>query len=236
MKLHVHDEKVRSNIELIIDEVKRLRQNHPERIKVLHFVFHRQTGMLQLPKVKDSDYLPIDLHIDLEARDVYFSDQLVGVEKMALNTLTETCTDLKKIVLRLIDIRQLVHLDLQSSLEGVKGSRLLHEAWHSVDRAGAEKILKGHAKGSFLFRKDNFAAGLEEILSRAKNEKINCFTLTFIDYDNQVRDKTILRWNNRWMFYDDDPTLTKDFYSSFEDLLASLGAVLKKPVLNLAKV
>lgn len=106
----------------------------------------------------------------------------------------------------------------------------LKKAWHVVNREEAEHLLLTAAVGSYLFRKDHFASCLEEILSTAKKQPLHCYTLTYLDHDHQVRDKTLVSWNHHWQFYDDDPSLTGRAFPSLEALLESLGSTLKFPL------
>lgn len=103
----------------------------------------------------------------------------------------------------------------------------MKKVWVEVSRTEAEKLFEKAKPGTYLFRKDIFASCLEEILISAKREDLRCFTLSYVDGEKQVHDKTIVKWKNRWMFYDDDPTLSGDYYHSFEDLLLSMKKVLK---------
>ena len=109
---------------------------------------------------------------------------------------------------------------------------LLKRAWRAVQREGAEKILSPTIPGTYLFRKDHFASCLEEILSGAKKASIQCYTLAYLDGERQIREKTVVHWGSRWLFYDDDPSLDESSFTSLEALLASLGSF--KPIEPLA--
>ncbi len=115
-------------------------------------------------------------------------------------------------------------------LEDAKSEQLLKKAWHAVDREEAERLLFTAPLGSYLFRKDHFASCLEEILVRAKKGRMNCYTLTYLGTDQQVREKTVVHWNDHWLFYDDDPSLMGRSFTSLEILLRSLGSALTKPL------
>src|SRR4051812_35605779 len=115
-------------------------------------------------------------------------------------------------------------------LEDAKSAELLKQGWHAVDREEAEKLLFTAPLGSYLFRKDHFANCLEEILVRAKKGPMSCYTMAYLDVDQQVREKTIVHWNDHWLFYDDDPSLMGRSFTSLEMLLLSLGTTLKKPL------
>jgi hypothetical protein len=91
-------------------------------------------------------------------------------------------------------------------------------------------MLLNTTPGTYLFRKDGFSGVMEEILSLAKKSWIRCFTLIYLDLERQVRDKTIVTWKEYWLFYNDDLTLSENYFESLEQLLSSLEAVLKRPL------
>lgn len=107
---------------------------------------------------------------------------------------------------------------------------LVQEAWHQVDRLGAEAILANKALGSFFFRKDEYAARLEEQLNAHLEKKVVCFTLSYLETKDHVIDRTIVCKEGRWYFYDDDPQLNELSYESIEDLLTHAGSSLTYPV------
>lgn len=110
---------------------------------------------------------------------------------------------------------------------------IIHEAWHQVDRIGAEKLLLHHQTiGNYLFRKDPIAEQLEKRLSKEWKISIKCLTLTYLDPEEHVRDLTIVLKGDLWMFYDDSPNLKGQFYETVEELLATMDNVLSKPLLH----
>jgi hypothetical protein len=235
-KLHIQNEKVRRNIALIIETIRR--HGHApgtERHRTtLTFALDPQTGLLQL---EAPQYRIIEIHLDLNKREVDVvekgSQQLFNIEEMqpkGQQVLSETCHYLKLALAHLHDIHEIAHLELEPSMDEIKGRTLLHEAWHAIERQDAELILLNTMPGTYLFRKDRFAGVMEEILSAAKQTRIKCMTLTYLDPQGQVRDKTIVVWKDHWLFYDDDPTLSGSYFQSLEDLLFSLGNVLKRPL------
>jgi hypothetical protein len=111
-----------------------------------------------------------------------------------------------------------------------KSHAFLKKAWQFMEREEAEKILLAKGVGTYLFRKDHFASCLEKILSGAKKASIECYTLAYLDATHAVREKTVVSWDGKWLFYDDDPSLTEKSYSSLKNLLGSLGSTLKMPL------
>lgn len=240
-KLHIQNEKVRINIALIIETIQQEgRAPGPQQAlhqKTLSFALDPRTGLLQR---EASQKRLIEIHLDLDKREVRItekgSEQLFNLEEMqpkGEQVLSETCHYLKLALAHLHDIHELAHLELDPSMNEIAGRTLLHEAWHAIERQDAELILLNTMPGTYLFRKDRFAGVMEEILSAAKRTRIKCITLTYLDPQGQVRDKTIVAWKDHWLFYDDDPTLSGSYFQSLEDLLFSLGNVLKRPLPSL---
>ena len=57
-----------------------------------------------------------------------------------------------------------------------KDRNILNDAWHDANRMQAESLLEGKPVGTYLFRKDPYAAILEKQLEEQMNKKIQCFT------------------------------------------------------------
>jgi hypothetical protein len=111
---------------------------------------------------------------------------------------------------------------------------LVQEAWHHVDRLGAEKILNHKSRGSFLFRKDEYAVRLEEQLNSNLEEKVTCLTLSYLQSPEHVVDRTLIFKQHRWSFYDDDTHLHGRSYETIDDLLKHVDTDLNHPILRRA--
>lgn len=103
-----------------------------------------------------------------------------------------------------------------------KEKSILVATWHSVDRLGAEKILKGMAAGTFLFREDYFVKLIEEQLSRDLGKRIKCVTLTIVEPDHKISDFTLVYVDHLWRWYDDVLFCNVKGYAKIEELLDSL--------------
>jgi hypothetical protein len=144
--------------------------------------------------------------------------------------LSETCHYLKSALTHLHDIHEFSHIEFEPSVQEIIGRDFLQEAWHAVQREDAELMLLNTVPGTYLFRKDRFASVMEEMISAAKKLRVRCFTLSYLDLNRQVRERTIVTWKDHWLFYDDDPTLSGRYFESLEHLLSSMGTVLKTPL------
>jgi hypothetical protein len=107
---------------------------------------------------------------------------------------------------------------------------VLIDAWHSVDRMGAEDLLMNKPVGTYLFRKDPFSEILEEELSIQRGKEIKCITLTFSQPNQKISDLTLVHDEKGWQCYDDDPSLSNAAYRDLHDLLALWKDLLKIPL------
>lgn len=219
------------NVALIVETIRHQRflpERHLEqRQKTLEFAVDLKTGEFK------AEGKSIELHLDLDNRQVRVTPRQFTLEEMdpkGRHVLAETCQALKSALDHLHDIHELAHLEFDPSIQDIRGRNLLHDAWHAVERQDAELMLLNSTIGTFLFRKDCFAGVMEEIFSTAKKSSIRCYTLTYLDQTGQVRDRTIVAWKDHWLFYDDDPTLSGQSFSSLEELLSSMGTALKRPL------
>ncbi len=128
-------------------------------------------------------------------------------------------------------LRHISHIEFVLSEEEEGQRNLIHDAWHNVNREEAEYLLKNQAPGTYLFRKDEFAQILEDTLNEESVEPVVCITLTYRDSDDRTCDRTLVYQNARWQFYNDDPDLCGARYDNVKDLLNSIRALLKEPLL-----
>ena len=239
-KLHIQNEKVRVNVALIEETLLLQKPKNPKKI-TLEFTINPKTGLLHSPQFPEEEGPTILIHFDLEEHQVRITDKsqekLFNLEQMdpqGRKVLSETAHYLKTALKHLHTLQELAHIEFEVSLDEMIGRGLLHEGWHAIERNQAEQMLLNSPPGTYLFRKDPFARVMEEILSSAKQSRIRCFTLSYLDPERQVREKTIVTWRDHWLFYDDDPTLSGRYFESLEKLLASLGSSLKSPLSRVA--
>ncbi|MGH2613509.1 MAG: SH2 domain-containing protein, partial [Rhabdochlamydiaceae bacterium] len=144
--------------------------------------------------------------------------------------LQEMAEILKKVFSKIDKLGQITQFHWEGSLENQDEDSILKQTWHDVDREGAERLLLKQQAGTFLFRKDHFAITLQEILRRGLKKTIQCYTLSYLDNEGIVRDKTIVFVNQKWTFYDDDPTLSGPTFRSVGELVRSMGSNTKYPL------
>ena len=237
-KLHIQNETVRQNIALIIDTIREQRKlpqrQREQQQKTLEFIMDLKTGEL---RKAPSEGKSIEIHLDLSGQQVRVTERqdarqfnIKEMDPKGRKVLSETCHYLKSSLMHIHDIHELAHIEFEPSIQEMINRDLLREAWHAVKREEAELMLLNTSPGTYLFRKDHFVAVMEEIISGAKKSRVRCFTLSYLDSEGQVREKTIVTWKDHWLFYDDDPTLSGLHYDSLEHLLSSMGTVLKRPL------
>jgi len=241
-KLHIQSESVRRNIELFKQVESRVRQNaEGERLKGYHIFINRINGLLRFSQsegFKQSEWKHVLIVIDLEAHTAEAfegdtHDRLFNqsdFSPVALRVVAETMRVMQQIASEIRDVKELAYLEFEPTLASAAARDIVHEAWHEASRVEAEKILSRHAPGTYLFRKDEYAAVLEHELIVSLHAPVKCLTLTYLDAGKIVRDKTIVRYGEQWLVYDDDPTLSGQAYKTMNDLLGTLQRELTKPL------
>ncbi len=106
----------------------------------------------------------------------------------------------------------------------------IEEAWHDLDREGAEQALNGQPIGTYLFRRDIFATLLEDTLKSRFGKSPYCITLTYLDEAGIVRDKTLVYKDKHFLVYNDDPQLLETRYTSVMDAIHSIDPCIALPM------
>ncbi len=259
MRLKVDNDIVRKNIELFKFLLRRTCQksqsNADIQNKTYQAYINSLTGELRFSEesidrsvdVKDWKLLTFQIHTSIDKKsqidfsllekNVYESEGMLKED--AKKVLLETVKTIK-VISRLLPVHQdashlflefsQVSIELRSKLE--KGKDLIHEAWHQVDRIGAEHLLKGKEVGTYIFRKDDFANILQDQLHRAHKKLIKCVTLSFIDHDQKLCDQTLVKTEEGWLVYNDDPTLEEPIFPSIDAYVDNMRGVLKTPLIH----
>jgi hypothetical protein len=108
---------------------------------------------------------------------------------------------------------------LQVEVEPMDNNKnILVTTWHHLDRLGAEKVLKEHPAGTFLFREDYYAKILGEQLTTELGKHIKCVTLT-VREEEKVSDFTLVHIDHQWRCYNDALFCNVKGFFNIEDLL-----------------
>lgn len=259
MKIRVNNDTVRENIEQFKKLVARQFQEEvPSSLQkertYIAFV-NRITGVLHFPELDEDEPLlnsknwkPIEIRIKgyereegvFEAAEEEASWRVFRCDDMqpaAYQVLAETVK-----TLNVVSKKFQAHLEMENvfrELSGLEiesmplfpGKDIVHEAWHQANRVQAEELLKDQAPGTFLFRKDEYASVLEDQLQGQLQETIKCITLTFLDEDGKILDKTLVAKNGKWVIYEDDPNLPGPSYPNVYAILEKISPALKAPLL-----
>jgi hypothetical protein len=185
--------------------------------------------------LNQQEWKHIVVRFDLDKRAVEVVEEnnnvksSIELDPQANRVMLETLKVFQVVVGQIKELKDFAQVELEASPAQAQKD-LVHEAWHQLDRIKAEELLQKRPRGSYLFRKDEYAALLEDQLKEAGKEA-KCITLTFLDENNSVRDKTVVKHMKGWLVYDDDPNLEGEAFETVAALLASLDTALKHPVL-----
>ena len=243
LKVRVQSEQVRRNLDLFRKITAESRKESDTTLRASYTAWvNKETGAIEYGSSVGHDsstWKSIRLELDLRAHEALVFDggkkefESADLLPHAFHIVQETLRILKGLTTQVDDLREFSHLDVTTALMSEPNRDMIHEAWHQVDRIGAEKLLlHHHTEGNYLFRKDPIAQQLEGQLCDEWKMPVKCLTLTYLDPEERVRDLTVVFKDNLWMFYDDNPNLIGRSYSSIEELLATMDTVLSKPLLH----
>lgn len=235
LRIHIQSEAVRRNIHLfkcvIESRQATLKRDYQAAINYL-------TGAMRFSETETLDrkeWKHLMLHFDLEQHSVTFQEDLS--EKEALQTfdpqanrvMKETLKVFQVVVSQIRELAEFSQIHLESIPSQAVAKDIIHETWHQLNRIQTEEILYKRPRGSYLFRKDEYATLLERELSET-GKNIKCITLSFLDKKDVVRDRTLVKGEKGWLLYNDDPNLQGEVFESIVGLLASFETALTFPV------
>jgi len=223
MRIDVRSEVVRSNLELLKSLVYKSKK------KEVQAYIETTTGSLIKPKTTAAitkNWQAIWIRWNEETNQLEYAGA-DGLNQEAEKTLSETIRT----------INQLFKHE-KHAVDNIKdaqfyspGSELYLMAYHGkIDRTKAEKLLNGHAVGTYLFRIDPYATILEEELSLRFAEPIRCFTITAVAEKNKIVDHTVVERLGRFQVYNDDPMLERSSYHDLEQLLKGMKTQCRIPL------
>lgn len=252
MKIVILDKNVRRNIEMFRQLVHRLGQKREQLLQGIEKGYKAyincKTGELRFLELQKGQYpaeewqaIIIKLHPDKEgAFEVTAADGESSFDLSQLNTiarallihtfrtLNELAYDPRHARDAFWIMRQIANIDFVLSDQEEGERNLVHDAWYNVDRLGAEKLLRGRQFGTYLFRKDEFAKDLEDSINEESSAPVTCITLTYTDKDQKISEKTLVYKDCKWLFYDDDPTLSGPGCDSVKELLGKKARMLQQ--------
>ncbi len=259
MRFKILDVPVRQNVELFLNLLRRSKRKfqHPPipSEKIFKAWLNRETGQLLFAEVtKESLFLakeewkPVDIsyRYDPQAGEIIFlieerevplkgfrCDDLTpiafNIVRDTMKMLNSICQNLKGPSDLATKMSVLTKLTIDGSVSHVDRSILI-DAWHHVDRMGAEELLFDKPIGTYLFRKDHFSDILEQQLCEQLKNPVKCFTLTYSQSNKKFCDLTLVHYEGKWQYYDDDPSLTNRSFQELGDLLMLWKNQLKYPL------
>lgn len=225
---------IRENLDVICEAIKDL-DLKPERNASLEFFCDLKTGqILYTPSmIPPHEMAVLIIDLDMDKKTISWrTKESEKLEAKAVAHLKEMAEILKKTFLKIDKLGQLNQIHWQKPFEKEGEDSILKQTWHDIDRDGAERLLLKQKKGTFLFRKDHYAITLQEILKRGHKKTVQCYTLSYLDDEGIVRDRTVVFANQKWTFYDDDPTLSGPSFPTVSLLVNSMGSLTKYPMFS----
>lgn len=225
---------IRQNLGVLCEAIKDL-DIGPERKASIEFFCDLNTGtILYTPSmIPPHEMAILIIALDIDQKGMTWKtkegDKLL---KNAETHLKEMAEILKRAFAKIEKLAQLTHIHWEGPLENHDAESILKQTWHDIDREGAERLLLKQSAGTFLFRRDPFAMTLQEILKRGLKRTVQCYTLTYLDDEGIVRDRTVVFSNQKWTFYDDDPTLSGTQWKTVSELVRSMGTRTRYPLLS----
>jgi len=259
MRVKIINVPVRQNIELFLDILRRAKRKRHHRAlpseKIFKAWLHRETGQLLFADIAKTSFFldkqewkPVEIcyKYDAQKGEIMFliEEREISLKEfrcddltpMAFNIMRETMEVLNHICRNLkgpsdleTKMAVLTKLAIEDSVSHADRNILI-DAWHPVDRMGAEVLLMENPIGTYLFRRDTFSEILEQQLCKQHKKPIKCFTLTFSQPNKKVSDITLVHYKGAWQCYDDDPSLQQKSFQELKDLLALWKDQLKYPL------
>jgi hypothetical protein len=223
---------IRNNLGVLCEAIKDLDLG-PERKASIDFFCDLKTGeILYTPSmIPPHEMVILIISLDIDHKSMSWrTKEDEKLLKKAETHLQEMAEILKKAFAKIEKLAQLTHIHWQGPLEHQEADSILKQTWHEIDREGAERLLLKQSAGTFLFRKDPYAITLQETLKRGLKRTVKCYTLSYLDQEGIVRDRTVVFTNQKWTFYDDDPSLSGIHWRTVGQLLQSMGAMAKYPL------
>lgn len=233
LKARIQSEAVRHNIDLFQKIIHGSSKNaYPAFVNC-------QTGSLRFSQfdfLNKSEWKEITVHLDPKIHQVEVFDRekqafdLSSFDPLAYRVMAETFFVLQYILQKLSDFKELPIMKLESAASKSLHRDPVHRAWHPIDRPKAETLLSGKEIGTYIFRKDEFAHNLEKELSHFLKAPIKCVTLTYLDEQASIKDKTIVRYKNQWLFYENKASLSGEAFEDITYLLGSSQDIFTSPL------
>lgn len=220
---------VQYNVDTLLNIFHRVRQLQDKKTVRFRTWVDRETGELRF--VQEGELkTPKGRHWqELEASVVYHpeSDQVcweeshpsaINFSRAALKIFHETLVALKQ-----LEPKVAFHVKLADYL-------IINRLWYPCNRYVAEEKLLDQPVGSYLFRKDPFAAVLEQQLCVEHHETISLWTMSVLSAEKQCSDYTLVLKGGKWQIYNDDVSLTQDTFDSLTALLGHYKHLFRYPL------
>lgn len=255
MRIRVVDERVRHNIKLFLDLLRRANYQHARILpfKLFKAWVNRETGQFfargashKLSLFSEREWKPVEVCCvyNPQEGEIYFlleegetkepcfhCNDLTPIALAIMRDTLKTLNAVTKCLKGPSDLKTKMRVitKLEIDVEAHSGN-ILNKTWYPVDRWTAESLLWGKPEGTYLLRKDPFAEILEKQLQRERGVKVKCLTVTYVQQDNKFSELTLVHCDGYWLVYNDDPSLEST--RKYSDLMHFLREekVLKFPL------
>ncbi len=104
----------------------------------------------------------------------------------------------------------------------------------NISHKEAEKLLITKEPGTYLIRNgDPITATVEESLAEANKMDLDCYILTVVEEGQKIEDIMVIKVQDKWILYHDEPNLIDNSYERFDsikDILQLLKNKAKYPL------
>lgn len=218
----------------------------PQKIRALEYHIARKKGKGEMP----GDWKEIQIIVSQEAEAAHFEVQdahnhrlePTDIDPLAWRVTRETLEILnekaktvrgyaevlpeEEVLKDLSSIHLLTPVDLIEDLPGWMGV---------ISRIEAEKRLKRHGIGTYLFREaDRLTLAMAVHLAEENHLGVQPFLLTVVEEEGKISEILLLKTAKGWTFYRDDPNLDHPvlykYHPSPQALLHEISYLAKHPV------
>jgi len=217
---------IRKNIDTILEVFERVKHQQGKRPTRFRCWVDQKTGEMRFLKEDQSGNIEgknwkelyVNLFYDPSTKQVSFIEshpEAVGFDPKAFRVFQETLLGIKKL-----------ETEEHCSIK-VVDYLLMNRIWYPVDRLAAETLLLTQPIGTYLFRKDEYASLLEDLLDQ---DDVSFCTLSVVLAHHKCSDYTLVHRKGKWQIYNDDLSFQKRSFSSLGQLIANQKQLFRYPL------
>lgn len=217
---------IRKNIDTLLEVFERVKHQQGKRATRFRCWVDQKTGELSFIKEDQSGNIEgknwkelyVNLFYDSSTKQVSFIEshpEALSFDPKAFRVFQETILGIKK-----LEAQQNYSINLVDYL-------LMNRIWYPVDRLAAEALLLRQPIGTYLFRKDEYASLLEDLLEKGD---ASFWTVSVVLAHHKCSDYTLVHRKGKWQIYNDDLSFQKRNFSSLSQLIANQKKLFRYPL------